>query len=367
MTDKTITTTTEEPEADTGAAPATSHSVSGPLALAGLLVVAVLTAGAAWHFYEQLNALQAAQDELAPAAELQSLRNDQDARLGELAGRLEALNSALESRLDAVARVENRLIDQGESARVLADRVDQLYRRMQSETDDWRYAEAAYLARIAVHRVRFNADVAGALEALESADILLAGLGGPAVDDREVLARAIDRLLGVQPPDIAGVSQRLSRVADALHTLPLTQSLAATEAVQEASVADSDAVSGTEVSARFARAWMRLRESLGALVSVSRDRRVEPLPDPEDRFLLEQNLMLQLEAARLSAISGEQEAYRMAIGRVHDWVKAYFDSASPEVQSLIQELAALQDVSVAFTPPDIGRDLAPILNGDNTP
>lgn len=347
--------------------PEKTGGVTGPLALVTVLVLAILVGGAAWHFHQQLLALQNEQSGFASAGQLQTLEEAQDARMGEIAGRVETLNSALDSRLEAIARLENRMTDQRESAQVLADRVDQLYRRMQSENDDWRIAEAAYLGRIALHRLQFNDDVAGALEALEAADTLLAGLGGSGVDRREAIARATDRLLEVSPPDKAGIDRSLSRLADALPELPLAEGLQTGTAAAEEQAEPASGGMVEDWSARAERAWGRLREGLSELVVISRDREVAPLPDPESRFLLQQNLMLQVETARLAALRGEADVYAQSIARIQAWVDAYFDSASEAVAAVNERLDELAAESVAFTPPAIADDLAPLFDGNATP
>lgn len=357
-----------EPAQDAEApVPEKTGGVTGPLALVTVLVLAILVGGAAWHFHQQLLALQNEQSGFASAAQLQALDAAQDERMGEIAGRVETLNSALDSRLEAIARLENRMTDQRESAQVLADRVDQLYRRMQSENDDWRIAEAAYLGRIALHRLQFNDDVAGALEALEAADTLLAGLGGSGVDRREAIARATDRLLEISPPDKAGIDRSLSRLADALPELPLAEGLQTGTAAAEEQAEPASGGMVEDWSARAERAWGRLREGLSELVVISRDREVAPLPDPESRFLLQQNLMLQVETARLAALRGEADVYAQSIARIQAWVDAYFDSASEAVAAVNERLDELAAESVAFTPPAIADDLAPLFDGNATP
>ena len=347
--------------------PEKTGGVTGPLALVTVLVLAILVGGAAWHFHQQLLALQNEQSGFASAGQLQALDEAQDERMGEIAGRVETLNSALDSRLEAIARLENRMTDQRESAQVLADRVDQLYRRMQSENDDWRIAEAAYLGRIALHRLQFNDDVAGALEALEAADTLLAGLGGSGVDRREAIARATDRLLEVSPPDKAGIHRSLSRLADSLPELPLAEGLQTGTAAAEEQAGPASGGMVEDWSARAERAWGRLREGLSELVVISRNREVAPLPDPESRFLLQQNLMLQVETARLAALRGEADVYAQSIARIQAWVDAYFDSASEAVAAVNERLDELAAESVAFTPPAIADDLAPLFDGNATP
>ncbi|MEX0373176.1 uroporphyrinogen-III C-methyltransferase [Spiribacter roseus] len=342
------------------AAPATGRG-PGRLALVVALLVALLVAAGGGYLIWQMQQLADAQADLAARSELETLRDDQQTALGELNGRVTNLNEQLESRLQSLAQLENRMADQVSARRELADRVDQLYRRMNSETDDWRIAEAGYLARMAVHRVRFNGDIAGALEALEAADVLLSGLGGVGIDRREAIGRAVDQLLDVERIDQVAINRGLDRVADQLGSLPLAAGIQRFETADTTAGARSDApAEGWQ--ARLDRAGDRLMTGLSELVTVSRDRQVEPLPEPESRFLLQQNLRLQIESARLAALRGEPATYDNALKRIDDWVSAYFDSSAESVSAVRKRLADLMDEPVKVERPAIGETLAPVLN-----
>ena len=356
-----------EPAADAaqapGSAPPPGRS-AGRLALVVALLALALAAGAGGYGYLQLQSLVDAQSRLAERSALQALADEQQSAVGELNGRISNLNETLEARLQSLARLENRMADQVAARQALADRVDQLYRRMQSETDDWRIAEAAYLGRMAVHRVEFNDDIAGALEALEAADILLAGLGGSGIDRREAIAEAVDQLLAVDRVDQLAIDRDLDRVAGQLDDLPLAAGIGP---ATDAATADADADAGPDAAAdwrsRLERARDRLLEGLGGLVTVSRDRQVEPLPEPESRFLLQQNLLLQIETARLAALRGQTQTYQQALERIDAWVAAYFDSAAPAVAAVRERLKSLAEAPVAVATPAIADTLAPLLEG----
>lgn len=342
------------------AAPATGRG-PGRLALVVALLVGLLVAAGGGYLIWQMQQLADAQADLAARSELETLRDDQQTALGELNGRVTNLNEQLESRLQSLAQLENRMADQVSARRELADRVDQLYRRMNSETDDWRIAEAGYLARMAVHRVRFNGDIAGALEALEAADVLLSGLGGVGIDRREAIGRAVDQLLDIERIDQVAINRGLDRVADQLGSLPLAAGIQRFETADTTAGARSDAPAGGW-QARLDRAGDRLMTGLSELVTVSRDRQVEPLPEPESRFLLQQNLRLQIESARLAALRGETATYDNALKRIDDWVSAYFDSSAESVSAVRERLAYLMDEPVKVERPAIGETLAPVLN-----
>mgnify|MGYP000317631030 CR=1 FL=1 len=349
-------------------APRPTRHAAGRGALTVAVLVAVLGAAGGGYLYLQMQSLIEAQSRMADQSDLQALADEQQSAVGALNGRVTNLNEALESRLQSLARLENRMADQVAARKELADRVDQLYRRMQSETDDWRIAEAGYLARMAVHRVRFNGDIAGALEALEAADILLSGLGGTGIDRREAIGEAVDRLLAVDRVDMVAINRGLDRVADQLDELPLAAGVTRFE--QDTAGGGEDAGANAaegDWQTRLKRARDRLLEGLGGLVTVSRDRQVEPLPEPESRFLLQQNLLLQIESARLAALRGEADTYRDALQRVDNWVAAYFDSASPAVSAVRERLIELMQLPVAVQAPNIADVLSPLLDGSNQP
>lgn len=336
---------------------------AGALALVLVILLLVLGAGAAYWFQERLSRLEASQAEAVSEQVLSERSAALEERIAELGGRISNLNERVDSRLQGLAELEARIGNEAESRQALADRVDQLFRRMESSRSDWRHAEAAYLAGVADYRARLLGDVDGALEALEAADQLLAGLGGEGVDARQAIAEAIDQLLAAEEPDLAAVSDGLTAVSSRLADLPLGADVDrfASEPPPE-DEATPQAPAGDGWRERLRRAWTELREGLSGLVTVSRDRRVEPLPTPEARFLLQQNLSLQLESARLAALRGNPEPYRGALERVDRWVAAYFDTGDESVAAVREEIARLREISVSADIPDIRDTLAPVRN-----
>ena len=156
----------------------------------------------------------------------------------------------------------------------------------------------------------------------------------------------------------------LSRTADRLADLPLAEGIERRQA-READVPAPRETTGWR--GRLERAWTQLRTGLEGLVTVSRDRQVEPLPDPEARFLLQQNLTLQIESARLAALRGNANVYRDAVARIDGWIAAYFDSASKSVTDVRATLAELRGLRVDSARPAIADDLEPLLESGGQP
>lgn len=352
-----------EPEAEASEPP---RGIVAALALVLVLLLLVLGAGAAYWFQQRLQALEAGQQGVVTEQALAERSQALEQRIAELGGRVSNLSERLDSRLQGIAELRARVESEADARTALADRVDQLFRRMESSRSDWRHAEAAYLAGIADYRARLLGDVDGALEALEAADQLLAGLGGEGVDARQGVAAAIDQLLQAEEPDLGRISDGISAVSRQLSDLPLAADVdrfAPTPDAADTAAGEGDAAPADEGwRARLRRAWEELREGLAGLVTVSRDRQVQPLPSPDTRFLLEQNLSLQLESARLAALRGNPEPYRAALERVDRWVEAYFDTGDPAVSALRERLAALREANVTADIPDIRDALAPVRN-----
>ena len=74
---------------------------------------------------------------------------------------------------------------------------------------------------VAQHRLQFYRDVDAALGALKEADEMLSDFGGQAIDARKGIARAIDRLIEVDPAPVEQIAGRLEALAQQVEELPL--------------------------------------------------------------------------------------------------------------------------------------------------
>lgn len=327
---------------DTPENPKTPSRLWPALAFLLILLIAAAGGGAGWYFDQRLNDQASVQ---------QNLVSDVQQQLGEMAGRVTVLNQALESRLEGVARLENRVDD-------LRDALSQ--QAEESEEINWQEAEAAWLARLAIHRLRFSADYEGALEALKSADALLAEMGGAGIDGRAAIAEAVDRVLQADRPETPLITQGLTALAERLDELPLAQDIEPTAGAAEPAAQTEPAPANAWE--RVERAWTRLIAGLEGLVVVSRDRTVVPLPDPEERFLLQQTLQMKVESARLAALMGDAEVYDSALAQIDGWVGSYFDTLAPEVVAVRERISELREHRVTAEPPNIQAPLQRLVN-----
>ncbi len=285
------------------------------------------------------------------------------ARADTVAADLRALNSRIDEvgeRIGGGSQAFTELRDDLEAAdearREIEQRLEEVAELASAGRESWRRSEAAYLATVADHRLRYYRDVDAALDALRSADELLSEFGGEAVEARRGIARAIDALIDLSVPRVSRTADRLTDLAAAVEDLPMRGQRDELAPLGEGAPEVQSA--GDDWRARLENAWEQFRSSLAELVVVSDDRRVAPLRTPEERFFLAQSLRLQLDTARLAALQHDQDLYDRSLGRAAEWLDE-LDSEQPGVTEMREAVVELQDETVRIELPDIADMLAP--------
>jgi uroporphyrin-3 C-methyltransferase len=94
------------------------------------------------------------------------------------------------------------------------------------------------------------------------------------------------------------------------------------------------------------------------MVTVSKmDEAERPLLAPDDVYFLRTNLSLQLQAARIALLRGEQSVFEQSLDDADAWIGEYFDVNSEQVASARATIAEIRNGMFAITPPDISRSL----------
>jgi len=153
----------------------------------------------------------------------------------------------------------------------------------------------------------------------------------------------------MEKPDIAGVTLVLASLARVVDSLPLRSAAgaAAAEAAEE-----EDELSGP------ARVWAAVRNATSGLIKVTPpggDQAALITPDVAD--LARSNLSLQLQAARLALLRGEQEIFEQSLDDADAWLGLYFDTRSEQVRSTRQTMAEIRAEYASAAPPDISQSL----------
>ena len=269
----------------------------------------------------------------------QELSNHLNSRLKNSNQQLETVTSTLEK-----LQKENRLLWQS-------------LREMEQKNGDdkrpWQLAEAAYLMRLANHRLQLERDISGAKIGLESADLILKQVADPALlPVREQLARELTQLKMVDEIDLEGLSAQLIGLAEGARNLPIK----GIELVELQGIERPESTSSTEGGwqAVAARVWGEVRS---LIIITHNDKLVAPLIPADQQSYLYHNVELQLETARMALFKGEQQSWLSSLGYAHNWLYDYFDHEMPSVKNSIELIRQLEKVNISPELPDISASL----------
>ncbi|MAT64264.1 MAG: hypothetical protein CMN57_01305 [Gammaproteobacteria bacterium] len=326
----------------------TGGRYAAPLAILALLVgVGALVAGYfIWHEVQRQAGWQ--QEVLAQIdARNQALDN-------RMAAAVERMESSLNEAVSARRGLAQDLADQQQSIAALERAFGVLRAQVGRSQETWVLAEAEYLLHVANQRLQLARDVDTAIAALTSADQRLQELANTAyLPVREQISRELNALRGVDTPDIDGIALRLETLAASVDDLKV----AGAQYRPTPRGAAADAGAGAEAGSWRelpAALWGELRQ----LVAVRRnDEPVAPLLAPDQQFFLYANLRLQLDTARLAALRGNPELYRVSLRTARDWLAEEFDPEQPAVREARADLDALLAVELRPALPDIAGSL----------
>jgi uroporphyrin-3 C-methyltransferase len=257
-------------------------------------------------------------------AELDALRREFDERLRSFDS-LPARMSTLESSIAALAGIS-------EGAR-----------------DAWVLAESEYYMQIANAQLQLANNPRLAALALRMADERIVQLADPGLTDvRRAIADELAALDVMEKPDIEGATLTLASLARVVESLPLAGEVDGDEEAQEIDPELSGA----------GRAWASMKNAMSGLVTVTpveQARLTQLSPDAE--HFLRSNIALQLQAARLALLRGEQAIFMQTLDDTSTLLRDYFDADSPQVAGALDTIAEIRGHVFAVEVPDISESL----------
>ncbi len=335
------------------------------LALAAL-VVAVLAAGAAGYAWyqsavtarlesvDQRNLVQRVAGEFD---EIKQAQGQFEQRFDALGERLAALQSQTDAALAAASRERTEAIEalRGE-VDLLSTSVEQVYTDLGRSVDTWMLEEAEQLLLLANQRLALVHDAALASTALRLADAKLAEIGDPRLTPvRERIAEEL-AVLGAMPRlDVSGAALRLAALMEEVPGMALAQDLQRPEWQSGEAPPDAEADGSAGTMERFAR---EVLDDLGNLVRVRRvDEARLPKLTPVQRFLVHENLRLQLSGAQYALLRGDGELFRANLDAARQWAGRYLDVGAEPVRSLLDAIDEMSALPVDRETPSIAGSL----------
>jgi uroporphyrin-3 C-methyltransferase len=353
----------EEAEAAAGDAPgAVKRRGGGLVAWAALLLAAIALAGVGLDYVQSRNAEGSAEASTAAnEARLSELTASfgatQEAML-ELEDRLATLTRADSEHDEAVDRINRQLDERLQRIEGVPGRLATLEATMASlqgistgARDAWLLAEAEYYMQIANAQLQLANNPELAMLALTHADERIVQLGDPRLTSvRQALSDERRALEIMEKPDIAGMSLTLASLAEVVDSLPLRQ---------EAVAAGDQAPGGVDPElSGMDRAWASVRNALDGVVRVRNADEIErPFVAPDAQYFLRTNLGLQLQAARLALLRGEERVFRQSLDDADNWLGEYYADDSAGVQSARDTIAEMRDSVFQVAIPDISGSL----------
>lgn len=330
---------------------------SATVAWLALFLSLLTVAGVGYLYMEKFRADRSADQEDAAVKVLSDQLDQATQSFAELDTGVSDLKTAESRARSMIDSLRSDLDDRGTLFDTLPPRMTSLERSvaaLQGVSLDARntylIAEAEYYIQIANAQLQLAGNPYLASLALGQADDRLLQLADPALTDvRRAIADEIAALEVMEKPDVAGVTLTLASLARVVESLPLRQ-------VSDADAASVD-VSGEE-SSGAARAWNAVKGAASGLVKHTppTDERA-PLLAPDAEPLIRSNLSLQLQAARLALLRGEQSIFEQSLDDADAWLHAYFDASSEAVESARATVAEIRDKYSVSAAPDISGSL----------
>jgi uncharacterized protein HemX len=261
----------------------------------------------------------------------------------DLETRIAGLQRELEQRADVLDSLPGRMSN-------LENSVAALQGASAGARDTWLLAEAEYYMQIANAQLQLGNNPQLAMLALEMADERVVQMANPALTDvRRALAEELAALEAMEKPDLEGATLTLASLARVVDSLPL-------RAAGSRGAGEGDASDDEQGAA--ARAWASVKDAMSGLVKVTPpDEETRALLTPDAAHLIRSNLALQLQAARLALLRGEQSIFEQSLDDADALLAQYFDAGSAQVASAQETVAEIRDSMVAVKAPDISESL----------
>ncbi|GAC1415756.1 MAG: hypothetical protein NVSMB6_18110 [Burkholderiaceae bacterium] len=272
--------------------------------------------------------------------------------------------------------------------------LEQLYRDLSKNRDDWALAEIEQVLSTASQQLQLAGNVQGALIALQNADGRLSRSDKPQfIVIRRALAHDIERLKALPNLDVTGIALRLDSIIGQIDAMPLladekpalpaarpsTSRQAFVEATKEGAVQlqaarksglghGAQVVNGNQdIFLAVEKKWQSWANEIWSEIrQLIRVRKVD-MPDalllsPDQAYYARENLKLRLLTARLALLSRNESAFRSDMIASQEAITRYFDTRARQTQAVQASLRQVQGSRVAIELPTLAESLSAVRN-----
>ncbi len=256
--------------------------------------------------------------------------------------------------------------------------LEQLYRDLAKNRDDWALAEIEQVLSTASQQLQLAGNLRGALIALQNADARLSRADRPQfIAIRRAIAKDMDNLKSLPSVDLTGTSVRIDTLIGQIDSMPLLADekpavvvhvpktrLVAAPKTELKSPYDWRVEMQDRWDAWSADLWNDIKQ-LVRLRTVTTPEAL--LLSPGESFFARENLKLRLLNARLALLSRNDAAFRSDLAEADRALVRYFDIRDKHTQAGRELIKQLKESVLNIEMPTLSNSLAAVRQSRTRP
>ncbi len=256
--------------------------------------------------------------------------------------------------------------------------LEQLYRDLAKNRDDWALAEIEQVLSTASQQLQLAGNVRSALVALQSADARLSRVDRPHfIAIRRAIAQDIEKLKSLPSVDLTGVAVRLDSLVAQVDAMPLLSDekpaiVAPSPKTKLSNRQKIDTNSAFDWRVEMQERWTAWsRELWSDLKQLMRIRTVTApealLLTPEQAFFARENVKLRLLNARVALLSRNDAAFRSDLAEADRALQRYFDLRDPHTRAGRELIRQIRESVLNIEMPTLSHSLAAVRQSRSRP
>ena len=256
--------------------------------------------------------------------------------------------------------------------------LEQLYRDLAKNRDDWALAEIEQVLSTASQQLQLAGNVRSALVALQSADARLSRVDRPQfIAIRRAIAQDIEKLKSLPSVDLTGVAVRLDSLVAQVDAMPLLSDekpgiIAPSPKTKLSNRQKIESTSAFDWRVEMQERWTAWSSELWSdLKQLMRIRTVTApealLLTPEQAFFARENVKLRLLNARVALLSRNDAAFRSDLAEADRALQRYFDLRDPHTRAGRELIRQIRESVLNIEMPTLSHSLAAVRQSRSRP
>ena len=256
--------------------------------------------------------------------------------------------------------------------------LEQLYRDLAKNRDDWALAEIEQVLSTASQQLQLAGNVRSALVALQNADARLSRVDRPQfIAIRRAIAQDIEKLKSLPSVDLTGVAVRLDSLVAQVDAMPLLSDekpgiVAPSPKTKLSNRQKTESNSAFDWRVEMQERWTAWSSELWSdLKQVMRIRTVTApealLLTPEQAFFARENVKLRLLNARVALLSRNDAAFRSDLAEADRALQRYFDLRDSHTRAGRELIRQIRESVLNIEMPTLSHSLAAVRQSRSRP